>query len=953
MNWERYTLSLNNKNKSESTGRKILHKVKGQWVAALVVVGTLGGVLLSNDTVQANVNSVATQVMQNIASSDYESKTELLNDEKIIDESSQALANITDTWEKNTVDEVRAEIIRQREAGLDAYVVQWGDTLSVLAEATNKSVKDLATANNIGNWHLILTGDILQNVLTDSPVIDNQSENVASEQTEEAAIEASAGDDSSVVETSTKNATNTKTVVNNPEETVSESEKDSSDANIEQEVIETEESVTVPNEESTVEEIDEPTETPAVIPSEEIDEEISEEPVELPAEEATDESTKLPIEKPLEDSTKETFDEPIEEPEEVTTDESTDESAGVPVEEPQEESTDESVEEPTEDTVEDEKEAPEQDPSEKSNEEAVENYIEQESISHEVTYQENDQLAQGENKVIQNGVDGTKEVTYDGQTDEVISESIIQEPVTEIIEVGTMTSETRTEKVQEEVSFETERIENTELENAIEQVVQEGQPGSNELTYEVTYVNGEETGRELISEELVTAPINRIIEVGTAEESEPEFVTETRREVVQEEIPFETEHRENSNLTSGTEQIIQEGQTGTKEFTYDVTYENGDEVGRELVSEEVVTEPIIRIVEVGTQELVTETDTVTEAIPFETIRQDNPDLPVGTEEVVQEGQDGSSVATFNVTYENGQEVSREQVGEASITQPINQIVEVGTQETEETPREPTGGNVDSVKYGVESGDTLNSIAQEFGTSAEAIAQASGISVNTGLYVGQTLIIPNASLDQMANEQANDGRSIVMLDAGHGGWESGATSNGASEEDMNLNLAQKLTGELNSRGYEVINTREDDTTVSLGDRSSEANASNADIFISLHHNALNGDAEGIETFYYEYTVGYEPSQNIEDHNDGQRLANSAYLAELIQAELIAGTDAVDRGVKTDTFSVLRETDVPAVLVEFGFIDNDSERAQLLNAEYQDIMINAVANAVETYFATVGY
>lgn len=889
MNWERYTLSLNNRNKSGSTGRKILHKVKGQWVAALVVAGTLGGVLLSNDTVQANVNSVATQVMQNVASSDYESKTDLLTDEKILDESSQALANITSGWEKNTVDEVRAEIERQREAGLDAYVVQWGDTLSVLAEATNKSVEDLANANNIGNWHLILTGDILQNVLTDSQVTDNQSENVTSEQTEEAAIEVSAGDDSSVVETGAKSATNNKTDVNNTEETVSESEKDPSDANLDQEVIETEE----------------------------------------------------------------TIDEPTEEPEEDTTDEATEESVDVPVEEPQEDSTDESVEEPTEETVEDETEAPEREPSEESSEETVENYTEQESISHEVTYQENNELVQGENKVIQNGVDGIKEVTYDGQTDEVISESIIQEPVTEIIEVGTMTSETRTEKVQEEVPFKTELIENTELESATEQVVQEGQPGSKELTYEVTYVNGEETGRELISEELVTAPINRIIEVGTAEESEPEFVTETRREVVQEEIPFETEHRENSNLTSGTEQIVQEGQTGTKKFTYDVTYENGDEVGRELVSEEVVTEPIIRIVEVGTQELVTETDTVTEAIPFETICQDNPDLPVGTEEVVQEGQDGSSVTTFNVTYENGQEVSREQVGEASITQPINQIVEVGTQETEETPREPTGGNVDSVKYGVESGDTLNSIAQEFGTSAEAIAQASGISVNTGLYVGQTLIIPNASLDQMANEQANDGRSIVMLDAGHGGWESGATSNGASEEDMNLNLAQKLTGELNNRGYEVINTREDDTTVSLGDRSSEANASNADIFISLHHNALNGDAEGIETFYYEYTVGYEPSQNIEDHNDGQRLANSAYLAELIQAELIAGTDAVDRGVKTDTFSVLRETDVPAVLVEFGFIDNDSERAQLLNAEYQDIMISAVANAVETYFATVGY
>lgn len=925
-------MSLNNRNKSESTGRKILHKVKGQWVAALVIAGTLGGVLLSNDTVQANVNSVATQVMQNVASSDYESKTDLLTDEKILDESSQALANITSGWEKNTVDEVRAEIERQREAGLDAYVVQWGDTLGVLAQATDKSVENLANANNIGNWHLILTGDILQNVLTDSPVATEQSENVTSEQSEQ-----NVDADNSAVETGDETAINneensvenqTSTVEEQPsnnepdendtEATVSEPSEDTApDADVDQNVIEEEESDTVPSEEATEEGIEEPTE----VPSDETDEEVA--------------------------------DEPVEEPTKDTTDEVAEEPAEVPVEEPQEDSNQEPVEESPEETAEDETEAPEQDPSEESNEETVENYTEQESISHEVTYQENNELAQGENKVIQNGVDGIKEVTYDGETDEVISETVIQEPVTEIIEVGTMTSETRTEKVQEEVPFETERIENSDLENATEQVVQEGQPGSKVLTYEVTYVNGEETGRELISEELVTAPINRIVEVGTAEESEPEVTTETRRETVQEEIPFETERRENADLTSGTEQVVQEGQTGSKEITYDVTYENGEEISRELVSEEVVTEPINRIVEVGTQELLTETETVTEAIPFETIRQDNPELPVGTEEVVQEGQDGSSVTTYNVTYENGQEVSREQVGEPSITQPINQIVEVGTQEVEETPEEPTGGSVESVKYGVESGDTLNSIAQEFGTSAEAIAQASGISVNTGLYVGQTLIIPNASLEQMDNEQANDGRSIVMLDAGHGGWESGATSNGASEEDMNLNLAQKLTGELNNRGYEVINTREGDTTVSLGDRSTEANASNADIFISLHHNALNGDAEGIETFYYEYTVGYEPAQNSEEHNDGQRLANSAYLAELIQAELIAGRDAVDRGVKTDTFSVLRETDVPAVLVEFGFIDNDSERAQLLNAEYQDIMVNAVANAVETYFATVGY
>jgi len=881
------------KKQNKPTGRKILHKVKGKWVAAMVVAGTVGGILLVNDTVQATVNTAATQVMQSVASANFSAKSDLLEDDQIQSESLQALGAIEGAWEKNTVDEVRAEIARQREAGLDAYVVQWGDTLSVLAEATGKSVEELATSNQIGNWHLILTGDILQNILSDvAPVAAATPASESAAESESTVVEETVSETSESVEESESIVEESSESVEDPESIVEESS----------ESVEEPESIVEESSESIVEESSESVEEPESIVEE------SSESVEEP-ESVVEESESQVIEE-------------------------IDESQSVV-----ESSSEELAEEASSESAE-------------SSSAVVENITKQESIAHEVIYQDNDQLAQGENKVIQNGVDGLKEVVYDGTTNEVIKETVLEEPVNEIVEVGTMTSETVTETVQEEIPFETERVENPDAVSGNETVIQEGQSGTKELSYEVVYENGVEVSRELLSETIISAPVNRIVEVGTAAPV-VEPVTETVEETEQKEIPFDTIYRDNANLTTGTETVVQEGQTGTKEVTYEVTYQDGVETNRTVVEEAVITEPVDRIIERGTIVVTTETDTVTEVIPFETIRQDNPELPVGTEQVIQEGQDGSTVTTYNVTYENGVEVSREQVGEPTVTQAINEIIEVGTKAKEVVEDTPTGGTVEDVKYGVESGDTLYSIAANFGTTAAAIAEATGISVDSSIWVGQTLIIPSATLEQMDNEQANDGQAIVMLDAGHGGTDGGASANGASEEDMNLNLANQLTAELANRGYEVLNTREGDTTVSLSDRSAEANASDADIFISLHHNALNGSAEGIETFYYEYTVGYEPSQNEAEHNDGQRIANSAYLAELIQAELIASTEAVDRGVKTDTFAVLRETDVPSVLVEFGFIDNTSEQAQLLNAEYQQIMIDAVANAVDTYFATVGY
>src|SRR5690606_31797716 len=102
------------------------------WVSVLCI-GTivLGlGFSLTNDTVMASVNSAAVTVMKTVNSTDFDEKDTYMADETIASESSKALGAITAKWSDNDVETIRAEIERQREAGLSVYVIQWGDTLS-------------------------------------------------------------------------------------------------------------------------------------------------------------------------------------------------------------------------------------------------------------------------------------------------------------------------------------------------------------------------------------------------------------------------------------------------------------------------------------------------------------------------------------------------------------------------------------------------------------------------------------------------------------------------------------------------------------------------------------------------------------------------------------------------------------------------------------------------------
>lgn len=194
---------------------------------------------------------------------------------------------------------------------------------------------------------------------------------------------------------------------------------------------------------------------------------------------------------------------------------------------------------------------------------------------------------------------------------------------------------------------------------------------------------------------------------------------------------------------------------------------------------------------------------------------------------------------------------------------------------------------------------------------------------------------------------------VVIDAGHGGLsnqrynghsgDSGAVSphTGLKEKDVNLAAALKLQQELEARGYNVIMTRSTDVYITLMERANIANQANADVFISLHHNSIaNPNVRGIMTLYC-------PTFESEIKSVDQYP-----LAKAIQDQLVAQLGVQDRGViKRPELVVIRETKMPAVLVELGFLTNAREAQVVATDEYQRNAAKAIADGMEAYLNTL--
>jgi N-acetylmuramoyl-L-alanine amidase len=204
-----------------------------------------------------------------------------------------------------------------------------------------------------------------------------------------------------------------------------------------------------------------------------------------------------------------------------------------------------------------------------------------------------------------------------------------------------------------------------------------------------------------------------------------------------------------------------------------------------------------------------------------------------------------------------------------------------------------------------------------------------------------LLVTFLAYSSYAAKRSSGGDSspiTVVIDAGHGGYDRGGIpGQRVSEKDMTLDVARRLESVLTASGYRVVMTRDSDVFVPLGTRCAIANSNRNAIFVSVHFNsATRSGASGIETYFYN--------------------RDSLSLASAIHHYVAGGAPSSNRGVRRRGYFVLRRTNMPAVLVECGFLTNPTEAGYAQNASYRQKLAEAIAagvrsrNSVASSFST---
>ena len=254
----------------------------------------------------------------------------------------------------------------------------------------------------------------------------------------------------------------------------------------------------------------------------------------------------------------------------------------------------------------------------------------------------------------------------------------------------------------------------------------------------------------------------------------------------------------------------------------------------------------------------------------------------------------------------------------------------------------TSGAVSAATHLVKKGETFYSLSRKYGVSTSAIMKVNGISDKGLLIAGSRIKIPAKNVKKDVKVSLKSSRKTpsapvyrpsrkslsIVVDAGHGGRDRGASYQGAHESALNLKVAKYLESDLKKKGYNVRMTRRSDSYVSLGRRAQIANGYRNAIFVSIHFNASEyRSVHGTETFY----VG----------------SKSGYLARSIQSELVKKLKMKNRGAVYRRYSVLSNTNCPAVLVECGFISNARERSRCRTYSFQKSAASAICAGIEKY------
>ncbi|NQH34525.1 YSIRK-type signal peptide-containing protein [Streptococcus suis] len=370
-----------------------------------------------------------------------------------------------------------------------------------------------------------------------------------------------------------------------------------------------------------------------------------------------------------------------------------------------------------------------------------------EIVAFETQTVENPALAEGTEKIVQEGQNGERTITIkqtlvDGQVlkEEEVSSEMTKTATPKIIEIGTKKAEESiitglpdtapthenpalevTEKVvshTESIAFETEEVYDDTLPDGTRLTVQSGQAGQKTIETKQTFIGDVLVKSEAVSEAVSQAPVNQIVKIGTKpitalpdtapthELSEVALTEDTTTNT--ESIPFESQIIYDATLAEGTRNVDQVGQAGVQTTITKNYYADGVLIKSEQVSSSVTSSPVTEIVRIGTKKadtVTTETESATKVIPFEISYQDDATLPVGEEKIITAGQNGLATVTTTYTLVNGVRQENPTVTETVTTQPVTQVVARGTKTATPTPVERTETVTETVEIPFETKTT--------------------------------------------------------------------------------------------------------------------------------------------------------------------------------------------------------------------------------------------------------
>ena len=391
-----------------------------------------------------------------------------------------------------------------------------------------------------------------------------------------------------------------------------------------------------------------------------------------------------------------------------------------------------------------------------------------ESVAYDTIHQDDPDLLKGQTRVVRAGVAGERtlltEVTIvDGKEDrQVKSNTVTVEPISEIIAVGTKVESTSTpsegtpslvqekpelEVTTETIAYDTLHQDDPNLLKGQTRLIQSGVAGERTILTEVTKVDGKET-RKVVSNEVTTSPVSEIIAVGTKVESTstpsegtPSLVElKPELEVTTEAVAYDTIHQDDPDLLKDQTRVIQAGVAGERTILTEVTTVDGKEV-RQVKSNSVTREPVTEIIAVGTKvestsipsegapnlvELKPELEVTTEAVAYDTIHKEDPDLLKGQTRLIQAGVAGERTILTEVTTVDGKE-NRKQVSNEVTTAPVTEIIAVGTK-------------VESTSIPSEGTPSLVEVKPELEVTTEAVAYDTIHQDDPDLLKGQTCVV---------------------------------------------------------------------------------------------------------------------------------------------------------------------------------------------------------------------